>query len=238
MASAACHTARPCCRVSAARRPYHPRASARPRRWAPTSTSWTRRWALASAEIRVESPKFGTPSDVFGLVGCVRLDVSHGCPGEAGASGESWDVNPADTLVWSGRGPSVTSARIQTQHHHPLRYIAIYLTKCVADDGQPASSFVKGASPSTPTRGIHHPGRYSWWASGKNATVDSHLMNLIGDAARRPGRMIRLVLHSVDGVLGRGVRRRVGSVFSRRKMPVGGASRRQCLCGLMERKNL
>ena len=61
-----------------------------------------------------------------------------------------------------------------------------------------------------------------WWESGENATVDSHLMNLIGDAARRPGRMIRLVLHSVDGVpslarhplalgdrvLGRDVRRR------------------------------
>ena len=63
---------------------------------------------------RVESPKFGTPSDVFGLVGCVRLDVSHGCPGEAGASGESWDVNPADTLVWSGRGPSVTRSPAET----------------------------------------------------------------------------------------------------------------------------
>ena len=47
MVSAVCHTARPCCRVSVARRPYHPRASARPRRWAPASTSWTRRWALA-----------------------------------------------------------------------------------------------------------------------------------------------------------------------------------------------
>ena len=97
MASAACHAARPCCRVSAARRPYHPRASARPRRWAPAS-----------------SRKFGTPSDVFGLVGCVRLDVSHGCPGEAEASGESWDVNPADTLVWSGRGPSVTRSPAET----------------------------------------------------------------------------------------------------------------------------
>ena len=77
-----------------------------------------------------------------------------------------------------------------------------------------------------------------WWESGDNATVDSHLMNLIGDAARRPGRMIRLVLHSVDGVLGRGVRRRVGFVFSRRKVPVGRASRRQSPRGLMKRKNL
>ena len=91
-----------------------------------------------------------------------------------------------------------------------------------------------------------------WWESGENATVDSHLMNLIGDAARRPGRMIRLVLHSVDGVpslarhalalgdrvLGRGVRRRVGFVFSPRKVPVGRASRRQSPRGLMKRKNL
>ena len=91
-----------------------------------------------------------------------------------------------------------------------------------------------------------------WWESGDNATVDSHLMNLIGDAARRPGRMLRLVLHSVDGVpslarhplalgdrvLGRNVRRRAGFVFSRRKVLVGRASRRQSPRGLMKRKNL